>query len=344
MNVYWQVSEKINTVASLLVNFLPSWWFGEYGISNGEQMFLYPDHRARMLQEMNRIGYNRFGDLGFGAKDPPLVFDHANWANATMPAALGCEVVYYDDKHPVSLPLDPEKIEGLNVPLDILSCFPMCEMARQAEYIADKHDQQVTPHWSTMGLQNIAMLVRGSDIFADYFDRPEHAHRLLEIAFDAIIISLEHLKANIPDLGVWSHQNCTVALVGPDIYKEHLFSWEQKLYGFIEKINWRYNIHHCGNFDRFAGIYRQLGQLDSFQIGWGSDLRLALDTFPECKIDYLISPTMVKDSTKTDIYQSMKCLVDQAGDDIERVSFTLSDVEQSTPDDNIRAVVDGFLK
>jgi hypothetical protein len=79
------------------------------------------------------------------------------------------------------------------------------------------------------------------------------------------------------------------------------------------------------------------------EIGWGSDLRLALDTFPEARVQYIISHQFIKDGPAGAIRDTMRSLVDTAGPDVGRVSFNVADLEYGTPDEHVRAVVEGLL-
>jgi hypothetical protein len=44
-------------------NFMPSWWYRNYGIAYGERMVFDPDYRVEMHQAMRRLMAERFGAL-----------------------------------------------------------------------------------------------------------------------------------------------------------------------------------------------------------------------------------------------------------------------------------------
>jgi len=81
----WTTSPDANAVASAMFSFMPSWWWSNYGISHGERTFSDPEYRAETQREMNRIIFDRFGDMGLGEADPQLVFTSGHLGNATMP-------------------------------------------------------------------------------------------------------------------------------------------------------------------------------------------------------------------------------------------------------------------
>lgn len=337
----WTIYPEAESGPALTVNFMPSWWYREYGISHGERLFTDVDHRAEIQREMNRLLYDRFGHLGLGDPDPHLTYSIGDLGNATMPAALGCEVMYSDDGYPVNLSLSEEKLRDLvDAPSDITQCFPMREMIRQSEHIRLKTDQSPAVSWPCMGVQNIAVLTRGADLLAEYYIDPESAHRLLDVSYELISRSLDYFKSIGTQMDPVSNQNCTVALLRPQLYSDQLYDYESRLFCAARKLGWNYHIHHCGNFDDYALLYRRLPSVAGLQIGWGSDLRMALDTFPEAEVDYLISPTFIQCSDTSAIRECMRSLVETAGVDIGRVSFSLTDVEHGTPDENIMTVAE----
>jgi len=219
----------------------------------------------------------------------------------------------------------------------------MCEIIRQAEHVERKYGQNVERNWPIMGIQNIALQLRGSDFLLDYYADPDFAHKLLSISLQSMIASLEYFGSSGADAGLVANQNCSVPLCGPTIYTDHLFRYEQELYDATLRLGRGYLIHHCGVFDQFASIYRSLPEVRDLQIGWESDMRLALDTFPESHVEYFICPVFMKDSSKADVIDKVRTLVDTAGSDIVRVSFLFCDLDNGTPDENIHVAVEALL-
>jgi uroporphyrinogen-III decarboxylase len=194
-----------------------------------------------------------------------------------------------------------------------------------------------------MGIQNVAVRVRGTDFFLDYYAQPELARQLLDLARQLLVSSLDYFLAVGSQGGFFWNQNCTVPLSGPRLYEERLLPYEQELFAAAESRGLGYAIHHCGHFDRYASLYRRVKRLAWIEIGWGSDLRLALDTFPEARVQYIISHQFIKDGPAGAIRDTMRSLVDTAGPDVGRVSFNVADLEYGTPDEHVRAVVEGLL-
>ena len=194
-----------------------------------------------------------------------------------------------------------------------------------------------------MGAQNIAVKVRGSALFLDYHENPAQAAKLLDISRGLIQASVEYfLQHGVKLENVWQ-PNCTVLLIGPASYGEWLLPHDRALHRFAQQHGLPYAMHHCGHFDQYASLYRQVGDCSGIEVGWGSDLRLALDVFPEASIQYIIGHQFVWEGPASAVRERMRALIETAGPDIGRVSFNIPDMEYGTPDDHVRAIVEGLL-
>jgi len=292
---------------------------------------------------MTRLMCDRLGDVGLGQPDPKLSYEPDSLANATMPAALGCEVVFAEDRYPANLPLSDDQVRTLQPPPDIAAVFPMSEIIQQVGIINERHGTDVRPSWPTMGIQNIAAQTRGCGFFMDYHVDPELAKRLLDISERLTLSSWDYfiLAGGKPE--VFWNQNCTVPLVGPVVYEQHLLPYELALHDAAASNGVGFAIHHCGNFDEYAPLYRKAKNVAMLEIGWGSDLRLALDTFPEAKVMCIVGHQFVMDGPPALIRDTMRTMVETAEPDVQRVSFSISDLEHGTPDENVQALVEGLL-
>ena len=93
-----------------------------------------------------------------------------------------------------------------------------------------------------------------------------------------------------------------------------------------------------------AGEVQFHAALVALEIGSESDLRLALDTFPGVKVQYIIDFKLVDKGNESQIRDTVQGLVDAAGPDIGRVSFVVPDIEYGAPDGNVRAIVNALRR
>ena len=340
----WSTSSKLPTAAPVQFNFMPSWWHRHYGISFGERMFSDPEYRARMAREMHRLAHERFGEVGLGESNPEMVYFSDDLSNATLPAAFGCPVVCAEDNYPVNSPLPEEELRKISLPEDITKVYPFREIIRQAESVNTRHNADLHPSWNVMGVQNIAVQIAGSNFFVQYYTDPELAKRLLDDAREMMVRSLNYFLSVGSRLEFLCNANCTVPLAGPKIYRDHLFAQEERLYTAVTRQGIGYAIHHCGHFDDYADLYRKIKHVVFIEIGWGSDLRLALDLFPEAKVQYIVSFQFIQDGPPKKIKEFMQSIIESAGPDVGRLSFHIADLEYGIPDEHVRAVVEGLLK
>ena len=341
--MWWCSGSSLPVVAPVIVNFMPSWWAREYGLALGERLFLDAEYRAATVREMHRLAHDRFGDVRLGQPDPAPVYCTDDLGNATLPAVFGCEVVFADDQYPANHPVDPETADAQGTPDDLTAAFPMCEIISQAHRLNERHGTDVRPIWTTMGVQNAAIRTAGTDLLTDYYAAPDRARRLLDRSRDLMLASLDYFRTvgSAPDI-LWD-QNCTIPLVGPATYERELLPYELELHDQAVRRGMRFAVHHCGDFDPYAKLYRRVPQIAWIEIGWGSDLRLALDTFPEAHIQVIIGHRHVMHGAPSEVRATMRGLLDVAGPDVARLSFNVPDLEYGTPDENVRAVVEGLV-
>ena len=295
--MWWCGGSRLDLMAPVMFNFMPSWWHRHYGIDFGERMFADVEHRARTVREMNRLAYDRFGNIGVGEPDPGLSYGVDDLGNATMPAALGVEVVFYNDQYAEPRPLSEGQIEALVGPVDVTQLYPISEVIRQGRYVRERYGIDAKPVWNCHGVQNMCVQICGSGFFMDYYANPERARRLLGLARDLQRQSIDYFAGQDAFAGVivggrkveyFCGLNCTIPLSGPRIYEDWLLAYEHDAASQMARYGRAYAIHHCGNFDMYAQMYSRVDNIVWLEIGWGSDLRKALDAFPNAWIQYIV--------------------------------------------------------
>ena len=106
-----------------------------------------------------------------------------------LPAVFGCEIVF-KDALPWAMPLNlsEDEVMKLEVP-DLLQASPMTAMMRQIDYLQEKYGR-VVGDINTTGVQNLALKLRGDQLYIDYFENPEplpaparHLRRMHDSAF-----------------------------------------------------------------------------------------------------------------------------------------------------------------
>ncbi len=221
------------------IGFYPDWWYANYGVSFGRDYYYDPDYRVQVQGQMQRALYERFGDVGMGEREPaprPLI----TFGMVMLPAILGCEIVYDDAALPWAMPLNlsRKECEKLSKP-DLATASPMKEVLGQIEYLKGKYGR-VVGDINVTGVQNLALKLRGEELYIDYFEEPEFCHRLLRFCAECII-DLWRLVYPLTGTGamdvtpmcdpkIFCVPNCTVEQISGETYQE---------FGCPMTISWR---------------------------------------------------------------------------------------------------------
>lgn len=336
---YYPVKDPVK-IAECWFNFMPSWWYRGYGVSYGKRFAYDADYRTECHRFFERTLAGRFSGCGLGDADARPKVTSPDFGNAVTPAAAGCEVEFPNDNYPWNRHLPPEKVETLVPPRDPRARFPYSEIISQVSSLNQKLGTSVKPYLPTRGILNDAELIVGEDVFADMVGSPGRAHRLFSYLLD---LFSANTKVNCEEYGYRSNiilTNCAIMMISPGMYESVLMDYDRKMWGLAAGRKLGFMIHHCGLIDQYVGTYRKLGKIDMLEVGWGSDLRRAMEAFPETKFSYIFNPTFLMRSTRQQIREKILEIFEAARGNLHRLILAMADVEHGTPDDNIAEMVE----
>ncbi len=323
------------------VSFYPDWWNKHYNLSFGKEYYFDPETRIETRLEIDRRLYERFGDVGLGDPDPkPKPF--ITFGMVMLPAIFGCEIVYEDDALPWAIPLNlsREEIMKLEVP-DIFNTPPMTDMLKQIDYLKEKYGE-VVGDINTTGVQNLALKIRGDQLYIDYFEDPELCHHLLKICTEAIIQLFKFNKkvtgtgaldvTPMCDPRLCVLPNCTIEQISLNTYLKYLLRYDNEIADACGDIG----IHHCGSVDEVLDGYTKVHNLKFLEIGFGSDVKRTREALgPDIAVNARISPVLMKNGTTEDVANEVKRLIDQ-GAPLENFSIDTVGLTYGTPDENVK--------
>jgi len=326
------------------VGFYPDWWYKHYGISFDRKYYFDPETRIEARMEMDKRLYERFGDVGLGDPDPrpkPVI-------NATMtalPAVFGCEIVYQNDAIPWAVPLNlsEDKVMKLKVP-DLFNSWPMTEWIKQIDYLKKKYGK-VIGDISTTGIQNLALKIRGDELYIDYFEKPELCHHLLGICTECVKRVFEfNYKATgtgavdvtpMANPRVAVIPNCTEEQISNSIYEAFLLRYDNEVADAFKDHG--FGIHHCGSVNEVLKGYSKVRHLKFIEIGFGSDVRRCRETLgPDVAVNARISPVLMKNGTAEEVGAEVHRLI-QEGAPLHNYSIDTVGLTYGTPDENVKA-------
>ena len=270
----------------LQTGFYPDWFYKQYGISFDEKYYFDPETRIEARMAMEKALYERFGDVGLGDPDPkpkPLI----TFGMVMLPAIFGCDIVYEKDALPWAMPLNlsEDAVMKLEVP-DIFNTYPMTEMLKQIEYLKEKYGT-VVGDINTTGVQNLALKIRGDQLYIDYFENPELCHHLLKLCTTCII---QLFKFNLETTGTGAVDvtpmcdpklcvlpNCMIEQISLDIFEQHLLQYDNQIADACAPAH--LGIHHCGSVNEVLDGYGKVRNLDFIEIGFGSDVPRTREVF-----------------------------------------------------------------
>ncbi len=325
------------------VGFYPDWWYKQYGIAFDRNYYFHPETRIEARMEMDRRLYERFGDVGLGDRYPrptPII-------NATMtarPAVFGCEIVYQKDAIPWAVPLNlsEDKVMKLEVP-DLFNSWPMTEWIKQIDYLKKKYGK-VIGDISTTGVQNLALKIRGDQLYIDYFENPDLCHHLLRICTECVkrVFEFNYQATGTgavdvtpmaePEIAVIP--NCTEEQISNKIYETFLLQYDNEVADAMKEHG--FGIHHCGSVNEVLDGYTKVRHLKFIEIGFGSDVKRCRQALgPEVAVNARISPVLMKNGTPEDVAEEVKRLMEQ-GAPLKNFSIDTVGLTSGTPDENVK--------
>ena len=317
-------------------------------MSFGREFVFDPDYRVSCYQEMERTLARRFPGLAIGASDPQARVIPPDFGNAASAAAAGCEVSYPVDNYPWNRHLEADAVWALEIPADISKRFPYSEIFGQVAVLNRRLGCDETPLLIPRGVLNDAMLIRGQNFFLDRSEDPELALHLIDFCsgiLEAVVAA--NAVNRRPETVILT--NCTVPFVGPQSYTDWLLPLDLEILKTVRRAGLPFGIHHCGLLDPYIPAYRRFSKVDFLEIGWGSDVGRAMESFPEALVRYIYSARFLLTTSGREVEEETERLLLQVpAADRRRFSLSVPDIEHGTPDENLLSIfeacrrLDGF--
>lgn len=330
------------------ITFHPSWWHDRAGICFNRDFFYNADYRLEADVLMRKVLFEKFGDSGIGEKNPeprPIVGSDLIASGYLHSEILGCEVRYSDENPPEVLckNMTDEEAENLDVP-NLDESLAWRRIESQLDYLYEKYGY-VETSVNLMGIQNIALDLRGSELFIDYHANPELAHHLLEVCAKLSIAIGKRLKRfsdrlsagvtaivrqSVPD--VYLTSNCSVEMVSLDIYKSFLLKYDNML---AEEFT-TFGVHHCGqSMEHVVDGYKLVKNLKFAEVGAFSDLAYVRRQLPNIHLNARYSPVRIKDSTPDEMKADIEKIFED-GRPHELLSISCVGIDSGVSDEQIR--------
>jgi hypothetical protein len=194
------------------------------------------------------------------------------------------------------------------------------------------------------GILNIALKLRGNDLFMDMFDDPGFVHGL----FGHIALSIGGLSKTVQarqratgfDVDLLSMSNCVMSMVSPAQYEEFVLPLDIRL----SKEYPRFGVHTCNwVIDPYAQSLRKIKKMGYIDTGMDSDLARVRALFPDARRAVLYTPGDVETKDLSLIAADLG----RAAAEYAPCDIVLADVETTADDGRIRdflEIAEGYGK
>lgn len=332
------------------VVFHPHWWHNNYGLDFDERFFHDPDVRVEAERRMRQMLHDRFGGIGMGeenARPRPVIGPVHNGLGYVIPALLGCEVQFFAESSPqvITANMNDDQIQALEVP-DIVNTSPMREIIRMMDILQTRYGY-LEGDICCEGVQNVALYLRGNQLFADYYENPSIAHRVLKTVAETILEVAKYVRSRTGTTSVSCNRtlaflqpaihmtaNCSVTMVSNKTYEEFVLPYDNYLAAELQP----YGIHYCGtDMDRLSEGFSKVKGCEFFDVGWGSDISSCREAFPKAWFNLRLSPVKLLTCSPEEVRADTENLLSQ-GKPLERASVCCVNMDYGTPDENVMAI------
>lgn len=316
------------------IGFTPKWYNRYLGISFGEKWHFDPHYRRQTRLQMYAELEKRFPGAGIGRLEPGVndVLT-GTWGASLVAAIFGVLARFADDQWPVSEHqyLTEEEIENLTPP-DLDNNPVFAEFLKQVETIAAV-EGKVAGFMNWQGVLNNAQRLRGQDLFMDLFMAPERTKHLFDCVCTTMMDAAKRLqevqkKYDKEAPVFFTVSNCLVNMVDPDLYREFLLPFDQRIAEEFGTIG----IHNCAwSATPYLADYARMPNIGYLDMGMDSELEVAKKLFPETRRAIMYTPMDVANKSTEEIKKDMEYIAAKFGP----CDIVAADIEHGTPDEKV---------
>lgn len=325
--------------------FHPDWWHKNAGISFDESFFYDPRRRVEDEKKMEQVLYERFGSLGLGEdhiKDLPQIGAVHLASGYLLSEMLGCKVEYYDDAPPQVICAHRESLD-----FEVEDAFQSRAFRRLVDLVDGlkaKYGYVVGDiNWG--GVLNLAIDVRGEEIFTDMVMEPEKAAVFFGKIAQVIDKFVWYVQTNtgsssisvnrsarLFDYPVAIHSECSHTMISEEDYRRFFLSIDKEW----SMRHAPYGIHYCGKDPhRMASAFSEIERLTFLDVGWGGDVALLRKYLPETFFNIRLNPVDIQRYSYEELRQCIRERVEASGSDLTRTGLCCVNMDKTVTDKRI---------
>jgi hypothetical protein len=300
----------------------PEWWYKNEGITFDRDFFFHPARRVEVEQLKEKALYERWGNYGLGQnrleKSPEIGAVHLA-AGFLLSEMMGCTVNYSEAHPPQVVPAGKEDLT-INAE-DIFKSKAFYDIQDLWDKLKTKFGY-LTGDINWGGILNLAMDLRGENIFMDMMMNPEDTKTYftqIGSIIDKFTVQMQSETGTSSvsvnravrhfDKPVFLHSECSHTMISAEDYENFLLpfdiEWSQKR---------PFGIHYCGpDPHRMAPQFAKIPHLDFLDLGWGGNIKLLRQYLPDTFLNIRLSPVEIINQTNEQISETITRLVTESG-------------------------------
>ena len=325
------------------IGFAPAWFRQHLDVDFGLRYHNDPAYRREAVLRMRAEMGRRFPGLALGqrgAGDGPIDLLTGTHGTCTVAAIYGVPLIYAPDNWPCSGPSPLSEAELARLEPPDLSRNPHIEnLLTQLDWI-ESREGRIDGYLNWQGVLNNAHRLRGEELFIDLVEEPERCRHLFACVCETMIQGIrllnarqarrgDHPRAAAPRFVTVS--NCLVNLVSPEVYRELLLPFDQKLaavYGCI-------GIHNCAwNATPYLAAYSRVPGVGYIDMGIDSDLARARHLFPYARRALMYTPMDAMNKSSPEIEADFA----RVAQEYAPCDFIVADIDPGMPDARVREI------
>jgi hypothetical protein len=321
-----------NTLLPVDIVLAPEWWNKNEGITFDHAFFFNPLKRVE--------------DFGMGlyknSPRPEIGAVHLA-AGFIISEMMGCQVNYSETHPPQVLPANNEDL-FVNTD-EVFRSVTFNEVIKLSDALKKKYGY-LTGDINWGGILNIAIDLRGQDIFLDMLMKPDEVktfftgiatviEKFTSFIFDETGSTSISVNRNVRHMKkpVLLHSECSHTMISEEDYKSYLLPFDQQ---------WSkrrpFGIHYCGpDPHRMAASFAQIPHLDYLDLGWGGDVKILREHLPDTFFNIRLSPVEIIGQSNNEIHETIVRLVYESGNPY-LTGICCINMDDSVPDVRISTI------
>jgi len=323
----------------------PQWWHGHAGLCFDRDFFFHPARRVEAETHMENVLRERWGEYGVGSRESkPEIGPVHLAAGYLIQEMLGCDVEYREDGPPQVIPAQRERLD-VNVDAAFES-VAFKDFSLMCDRLETRYGY-LTGDVNFAGILNIALDLRGQDLFIDMHTDPVETRRQFGKIAEVITRFVDFVQAKTGTSSisvnrtvrhlcrpVMLHSECTHTMISVQDYEDFLLDHDV----FWSRRHDAFGIHYCGpDPHRYASSFTKVPGLRFVDVGSGGDIATMRYHLPRVFLNLRLDPVALRKQSPDQIRQIVIDMACAAGDP-KLTGICCINMDGTVTDDRIAAI------